>query len=72
MSRHHDQGPDGITLRCAAGVHHACPRCSCRCHDAQPELPLPCGHDGGYRSAAGVAWCTGCGIDLEHRIGGRR
>jgi len=65
MSRQHDQGPDGQTLRCAAGIHHACSTCSCRCHDRQPELPLPCDHHGGYRAAAGVAWCRRCGIDLE-------
>jgi|GEM_PF-6434592 len=65
MSRHHDEGPDGRTLRCAAGVHHACRACSCACHDPQPELPIPCDHHGGYRAAAGVAWCTRCGIDLE-------
>ena len=64
------------SLRCQAGIHHACQRCGCRCHDRQPELPLPpahrdhgpdlpCDHHGGYRAAAGVAWCRRCGIDLE-------
>ena len=31
--------PDDVTLRCGAGVHHACPSCACLCHDRQPELP---------------------------------
>jgi hypothetical protein len=61
MSRAHDQRPDGITLRCAVELHHACPRCACSCHDPQPSLL--CDHV--YRSASGVAWCARCGIDLE-------
>ena len=32
--------PDGITLRCGAGICHACPGCRCDCHDAQQPLPF--------------------------------
>ena len=58
--------PKDVSLRCAFGRHEVCTStCVCACHDRQPELPIPCDHHGGYRAAAGVAWCRRCGIDLE-------
>ena len=32
------------TLRCAAGRHHACPRCVCPGHDPQLALDLDTGN----------------------------
>ncbi|MEX2621156.1 MAG: hypothetical protein WD250_13165 [Egibacteraceae bacterium] len=31
-------GGTAVTLRCAGGLHGACPSCACRCHDAQLDL----------------------------------